>query len=217
MAFGNLRAQAWWRDGGHRNFHKSPAATIILERKWAQPNFLVSALGKPWSKCTRKSGQFCWRQHRTYVKVESWEQTRDTDYLRLGMWAGSSYKNTSKSPQTDTVRALKHSLSKKTKFRIHAMWQNKKHTQKHPLLSTCVQFLKTVHACWVASIMSNSFVTLWTVARQAPLSMGFSRQEYWSGLPFPTPGDLLDPGIKPASLVSPALTDRYFYHCITSA
>ena len=45
----------------------------------------------------------------------------------------------------------------------------------------------------------------WTVARQAPLSMGFSRQEYWSGLPFPPPGDLLDPGIEPVSPVSPAL------------
>ena len=43
------------------------------------------------------------------------------------------------------------------------------------------------------------FVTLWTVASQGPLSMGFSRQEYWSGLPFPSPGDLPDPGIKPAS------------------
>ena len=41
------------------------------------------------------------------------------------------------------------------------------------------------------------FVTPWTVARQAPLSMGFSRQEYWSGLPFPSPGDLPNPGIKP--------------------
>ena len=45
------------------------------------------------------------------------------------------------------------------------------------------------------------FVTPWAVARQAPLSMGFSRQEYWSGLPFPAPGDLPDPGIE---LVSPA-------------
>ena len=43
------------------------------------------------------------------------------------------------------------------------------------------------------------FVTLWTVARQAPLSMGFSRQEYWSGLPCPPPGDLPDPGIQPRS------------------
>ena len=43
-------------------------------------------------------------------------------------------------------------------------------------------------------------MTLWTVAHQAPLSVGFSRQEYWSGLPFSSPGDLPDPGIKPGSL-----------------
>ena len=43
------------------------------------------------------------------------------------------------------------------------------------------------------------FATLWTVAPQAPLSMGFSRQEYWSGLPFPSPGDLPEPGIEPRS------------------
>ena len=43
------------------------------------------------------------------------------------------------------------------------------------------------------------FETPWTVAYQAPLFMGFSRQEYWSGLPFPSPGDLPDPGIKPRS------------------
>ena len=49
------------------------------------------------------------------------------------------------------------------------------------------------------------FVTLWTAARQAPLSMGFSKQEYWGGLPCPLPGDLPNPGIKPASPTSPAL------------
>ena len=54
------------------------------------------------------------------------------------------------------------------------------------------------------------FATLWTVAHQVPLSMGFSRQEYWSGLPIPPPGDLLDPGIKPESLISPALAGRFF-------
>ena len=48
------------------------------------------------------------------------------------------------------------------------------------------------------------------VARQAPLSMGFSRQEYWSGLPFPSQGDLPNPGIEPASFMSPALADRFF-------
>ena len=46
------------------------------------------------------------------------------------------------------------------------------------------------------SVVSNSFATPWTVARQAPLSMGFCRQEHWSVLPFPSPGDLPDPGIE---------------------
>ena len=49
------------------------------------------------------------------------------------------------------------------------------------------------------------FATLWTVAHQAPLSMEFSRQECWSGLPWPYPGDLPHPGVEPASLMSPAL------------
>ena len=54
------------------------------------------------------------------------------------------------------------------------------------------------------------FATPWTVACQAHLSMGFSRQEYWSGLPCPPPGDLPDPGIKPMSLTSPALAGGFF-------
>ena len=49
------------------------------------------------------------------------------------------------------------------------------------------------------------FETLWTVARQAPLSIGFSRQEYWSGVPFLPPEDLPDPGIEPESPAAPAL------------
>ena len=52
-----------------------------------------------------------------------------------------------------------------------------------------------------------ALVTLWTVARQAPLSIGFPRQKYWSGLPFPSPGNLPHPGIKPNS---PALTGEFF-------
>ena len=54
------------------------------------------------------------------------------------------------------------------------------------------------------------FATPWTVACQAPLPMGFSRQEYWSGLPFPAPGDLPDPGIEPTSPVSPVLIVGFF-------
>ena len=54
------------------------------------------------------------------------------------------------------------------------------------------------------------FVTLWTVGHQAPLSMGFSRQEYRSGLPCPPPGDLPDPEMELVSLVSPAWAGGFF-------
>ena len=54
------------------------------------------------------------------------------------------------------------------------------------------------------------FVTLWTVACQDPLFMGFPRQEYWSGLPFPAPGDLPNPGMEPMSLTSPAMAGEFF-------
>ena len=58
-----------------------------------------------------------------------------------------------------------------------------------------------MHACVLSRV--RLFVTPWPC--QAPLSMEFSRQEYWSGFPFPSPGDLPDPGIEPTSLVPPAL------------
>ena len=64
------------------------------------------------------------------------------------------------------------------------------------------------------SVVSSSFMTPWTVAHQAPLSMDFPRQEYWSGLPFSTLGDLLDPGIEPMSHVS-CIGRRILYHCAT--
>ena len=56
-------------------------------------------------------------------------------------------------------------------------------------------------------VVSDAFATPWTVSLQVPLSMGFPRQEYWSGLPFSSPGDLPDPRIKPTS---PALAGRLF-------
>ena len=62
----------------------------------------------------------------------------------------------------------------------------------------------------LVSAQSCLLVTPWTVARQAPLSWQFFRQEYWSGLPFPTPGDLPDPGIEPMSPVSSALAGGFF-------
>ena len=63
-----------------------------------------------------------------------------------------------------------------------------------------------MRACYIASVVSDA-ATSWTVAHQAPLSMGFSRQGYWSGLPGPSPGDLPNPGVKPESH---ALAGRFF-------
>ena len=73
----------------------------------------------------------------------------------------------------------------------------------------CVCVCARVRACTRAQSLSCAqlFATPWTVACPAPLSMGFSRQEYWSGLPFPPPGDLPHPGIESAS---PALADGFF-------
>ena len=59
-------------------------------------------------------------------------------------------------------------------------------------------------------VVSDSFATPWIIACQAPLSMGFPKQEYWGALPFPTLGDLPNPGIEPVSLASPALVGGFF-------
>ena len=64
--------------------------------------------------------------------------------------------------------------------------------------------------CVCSGAQSSLYATPWTVARQAPLSMGFSQQESWSGLPFPPPGDLPIPGVEPTPPVSPALEGRFF-------
>ena len=77
-----------------------------------------------------------------------------------------------------------------------------RHSGEHPslLIDTCAQSLSRIRL----------FVTLWTVAHQAPLSMGFSSQGYWSELSFPSLGDLPDPRIEPTSLMSPALAGSFF-------
>ena len=79
-----------------------------------------------------------------------------------------------------------------------------------------------VYVCWAeiylhACVLSHFsrvrlFATPWTVARQAPLSMGFSRQVYWSVLLFPPPGDLPNPGIEPVSLTSTFIGRQVLYH-----
>ena len=82
----------------------------------------------------------------------------------------------------------------------------------------CVYVIGSVSVCVFMCMLSHFrcdqlFATPWTIALQTPLSMEFSRQEYWSGLPFPSPGDLPDPGIEVVSLTSPALAGRF---CTTS-
>ena len=71
-------------------------------------------------------------------------------------------------------------------------------------------FTASFSSVCVCSVIVQFFAALWTVACQVPLSMKFSRQYYWSGLPFPTPGDLPDLGIKTWSLASPTLAGRFF-------
>ena len=68
-------------------------------------------------------------------------------------------------------------------------------------MGLCSVFVELIFllSCVSRSVISDSFESSWTVANQAPLSMGFSGQEYWSGLPFPTPGDLPNPGIEAGS------------------
>ena len=77
-----------------------------------------------------------------------------------------------------------------------------------PSASACPDVICRVCAQWLSRVRLS--VTPWTVALQAPLSMEFSRQEYWSGQLFPSPGALPDSGIEPASLISPASAGRLF-------
>ena len=75
-----------------------------------------------------------------------------------------------------------------------------------------ISVLFKLFLCLMSQLLSHVwlFVTPWTIVHQSPLPIEFSRQECWSGVPFPTPGDLPEPGIKPMSLVSPALAGRFF-------
>ena len=84
------------------------------------------------------------------------------------------------------------------------------------IILLCVLLKKKFHTSSASPVISRFSpiqlcATLWTVVCHALLSMGFSRQEYWSGLPFPSPRDLPDPGTEPTSLMSPALAVWVLY------
>ena len=78
------------------------------------------------------------------------------------------------------------------------------------LLSILMEFSGKMHCVCLVTRSCLTLATPHTVACQAPLSMEFSRQEYWSGLPCPSPWDLPDPGVEPGSLTSLALTGVFF-------
>ena len=90
--------------------------------------------------------------------------------------------------------------------------RDKQQTQPGPdWTNFLISYIHMVLVCMLSRFSHVQLcVTPWTVAHQTPLSMGFSRQEYWSGLPCPPPGDLPNPGIEPASLASPTLSGRFF-------
>ena len=83
-------------------------------------------------------------------------------------------------------------------------------TKVSRLISLLLLFRSYWESCCYSLSRIRLFATPWTVARQSPLSLGFPRQGYWSGLPFPPSGNLPDPGIEPVPPSSPALTGRFF-------
>ena len=93
------------------------------------------------------------------------------------------------------------------KYRIIPLLQDCLHVRKHIFVNRhCVSVLSCVRL----------FVTLWAVARQAPLSMGFPRLEYWSGLPFPSPGGRLNPGVQPGCCLLHWWAGSLALHCLGS-
>ena len=132
-----------------------------------------------------------------------------------GLWAALTIPTFSASPKANTCfydhpLAAAHSLWSSVTLQIPArtaqglvgkyLYQ-KSFGCKGSFLYPEKELLKyCFHVCGEVLTGSDSFMTSWTVALQAPLSMGFSRQGYWSGVPFLPPGDLLDSGIEPVSL-----------------
>ena len=129
--------------------------------------------------------------------------TADQAILHLKKW------NIALSKVVSLVQRLIHALCSAQQGDFLSCWTHSFFLYLcHTILSP-----SSVHMCMHASVsLVWLFVTSWTVARQAPLSLGFFRQEYWSGSSFPSPGDLPNPGIEP---VSPALAGRFFIHWTT--
>ena len=137
----------------------------------------------------------------TQVRFQGWE-----DPLEKGMAIHSNIL-ACRIPWTEEPRRLcpwGHKESDTTKW-LHFTFSQVEDMSTCVCVCVCVCVYVFSH-----QVLSNSFVTPWTVAHQASLSMGFPRQEYWSGLPFPSPGKLSNPGTEHASPASPELAAGFF-------
>ena len=95
-----------------------------------------------------------------------------------------------------------HQQCNGTSFSSSSVFQESHSVLCCPTILSCLMVPNSEYSSGGGGLVIKScptLVTPWIVAHQAPLSMGFSRQEYWNGLPFPSPGDLPDPGIEPGS------------------
>ena len=168
-----------------------------------------------WNLCTSsRNNSDCKWQQRPNLLLPEWGQDEDRDMLKVR-----------ENPPLHILQSLwflgrNFSYSVLKKQQALALCQPPISTLTLSLsLAACTSVCVCVRVCVRVCVHVLSRVWLvatpWTVALQVPLSMEFFRQEYWSELPFPTPGDLPDPGIQYVSLVSPALAGRFFTNCAT--
>ena len=143
--------------------------------------------------------------------LEEWTQIGIWELLKssLNKWSSVSIRQESaqiESREAVFLSVVSDAARSESEWETSLMAMNSESTAKHsqPIRGMHSRVRTTMNSeKWKVKVKSLSrvqlFETPWTVARQAPLSMGFSRQEYWSGLPFPFPGDLLNPVIEPGS------------------
>ena len=134
--------------------------------------------------------------HGTWALLGNHQQGKGNCYL---IWGGGAGLSTSRDIYTGQKEDRDHGISKEEK----ALQGKKQIAQQNRKVSPCGEKVTPyqLHVCVFLFSLSliQLFVTPWSAAHQAPPSMGFSRQEYWSGWPFPSPGDLPNPGIEPRS------------------
>ena len=144
--------------------------------------------------------------------VGRWESGVNWVHLQLrqgdrGLWREEEQKGIVEKWRQENKRGARREMGK---WKIAGEWVEIADNDLAKWVGTMYISQFGMCPCSVALPCPTLFAAPWAVAHQAPLSVGFSRQEYWRGVVFPSPGDLPDPGIEPASLTSPALAGRFF-------